>query len=214
MSRVTADEWRVEVDLDDEAHGISLGERIRSLELDDGVREKLGGGVVVTRDGPRFFLYAETEAGVRAAERVVRDLVEEHGLTADIKVTRWHPVEEAWEDASVPLPRTDAEVEAERARLEAAEEREAAEEGSYDWRVRVALPHRHDAVQLEGELLAEGLDTRRRWRYVTIGVPTKERGDEVAAAVLERAPEGTEAWVEVDPEDLPRTPFDFIPPLG
>ena len=207
------DEWRVDVELDDEPEGMSLGERIRSLDLDEEVRERLTGRVIVTRDGPHVYLYSDTEAGARAAERVVRDLLEEHGLTGAISVTRWHGVEEAWEDASVPLPQTPAEVDAERLRLEAAEEREAAAEGEYDWRLRAALPHRHDAVELERRLSAEGLDVHRRWRWLTIGVPTEERGEEIAAVIRTHAPDA-EIWIEVNPDDLPHTPFDFIPPLG
>jgi hypothetical protein len=211
---VDTDEWRVEVDLDEETEGMSLGERIRSLDLDDEARERLPGGVIVTRDGPRFYLYAETEAGARAAERVVHDLLDEHGVTGTLQVTRWHPIEESWKDAAVPLPRTEGEIEEERARLEAAEEVEAAVEGEYDWNLHVSVPHRHDAVELEHWLSAEGFDVRRRWRYLIVGVPTEERGREVAGSILERAPEGTEAWVEVNPDDFPRTFFDFIPPLG
>jgi hypothetical protein len=210
---VEADEWRVEIELDDEPEGMSLGERIRSLDLDDEVRERLTGRVIVTRDGPHVYLYADTEAGARAAERVVRDLLDEHRLTGTVSVTRWHGIEEAWEDASVPLPQTEAEVEAERRRLEQAEEREAAVEGEYDWRVRAALPHRRDAVELERSLAADGLDVQRRWRWLTIGTPTEERGEEIAALIRERSPEA-HVWVEVNPDDLPRTPFDFIPPLG
>jgi hypothetical protein len=210
---VEADEWRVEIELDDEPEGMSLGERIRSLDLDDEVRERLTGRVIVTRDGPHVYLYADTEAGARAAERVVRDLLDEHRLTGTVSVTRWHGIEEAWEDASVPLPQTEAEVEAERRRLEQAEEREAAVEGEYDWRVRAALPHRRDAVELERSLAADGLDVQRRWRWLTIGTPTEERGEEIAALIREHAPEA-QVWVEVNPDDLPHTPFDFIPPLG
>jgi hypothetical protein len=211
---VNVDEWRVEVDLDEATAGMSLGERIRSLHLDDAAREHLSGAVIVTRDGPRFFLYAETEAGARAAERVVHDLLAEHGVTGTVQVTRWHPVEEAWKDATVPLPQTESEVEEERARLEASEEREAEVEGEYDWNLHISVPHRHDAVDLGRLLTDEGFDVRRRWRYLIVGVPTEERGREIAASILERAPEGTEAWVEVNPDDFPRTFFDFIPPLG
>jgi hypothetical protein len=213
MIGLMEDEWRVEIELEDEPEGMSLGERIRSLDLDDEVRERLTGRVIVTRDGPHVYLYADTEAGARAAERVVRDLLDEHRLTGTVSVTRWHGIEEAWEDASVPLPQTEAEVEAERRRLEQAEEREAAVEGEYDWRVRAALPHRRDAVELERSLAADGLDVQRRWRWLTIGTPTEERGEGIAALIREHAPEA-QVWVEVNPDDLPHTPFDFIPPLG
>src|SRR5436309_15771438 len=89
-----ADEWRVEVDLDDEQHGFTLGERLRSLDLDDEARERLGDRVVVTRDGAKMFLYAATEEQAREAERVARDLVAAEGLSAEIALTRWHPDEE------------------------------------------------------------------------------------------------------------------------
>ena len=54
------DEWRVEVALSAEGEGLSLGERLRTLDLDDEARERLGGRVVVTRDGARMFLYARS----------------------------------------------------------------------------------------------------------------------------------------------------------
>ena len=93
-----ADEWRVEVDLEDQEHGLTLGERLRSLDLDDEARERLGERVIVTRDGPRMFLYAATEAQAREAERVARDLVAAEGLSAKTALTRWHPDEETWKD--------------------------------------------------------------------------------------------------------------------
>lgn len=64
---------------------------------------------------------------------------------------------------------------AERARLEAAEEREAAAEGTYDWCVKFALPHRRDVVELQDHLAPEDLDVPRRWRYLTIGVLIQAR---------------------------------------
>jgi hypothetical protein len=77
------DEWRVEVDLDDEEHGLSLGERLRALDLDDDARKRLGDRVVVTRDGSRILLYARSENDAREAERVVRELTRQDRVTAD-----------------------------------------------------------------------------------------------------------------------------------
>ncbi len=61
---------------------------------------------MVTRDGSQLFLYASSEVAAREAERTIRELVEAEGLSAEIRVTRWHPVEESWRDASEPLPAT------------------------------------------------------------------------------------------------------------
>ena len=80
-------------------HGYSLGERLRAHDLDDDARDRLGGSVIVTRDGPRLYLYTTSEAAAREAERVLRELVDADRLTADISVTRWDEERDAWLDA-------------------------------------------------------------------------------------------------------------------
>ena len=87
------EEWRVEVKLDEGQHD-SLGNRLRTLDLDDEARERLGGSVIVTRDGADMFLYAWHEPSAREAERAVRDLMEQDGLSGQVQLTRWHPLAE------------------------------------------------------------------------------------------------------------------------
>ena len=111
--RVSQEEFRVEVELDDDEHHLSLGERLRAVDLDDEARERLGSRVIVTRDGSHLFLYAQTQESCAEAERVVRELIVQDELTATVRSTRWHPVEEAWKDISEPLPATPEELEAE-----------------------------------------------------------------------------------------------------
>lgn len=205
------DGFRVEVDLDDEEHGYSIRERLRALDLDDRARERLGRGVMVTRDGTRLFLYAESGARAQEAERIVRELVESSGLTADLRVTRWHPVEEAWKELSVPLPATAAEQDAEYAAREAAESAEAEREGVYDWSVVVHLPGRGAAAALADVLAGEGLDVTRRWRYVVAGVPTEERAEELVERLRAELPEEADIRVEVDLSDVTRSPLQFLP---
>jgi len=192
-----ADEWRVEADLDDERHGHTLGEQLRSLDLDDEARKRLGDRVIVTRDGPRIFLYAGTEEQAREAERVVRDLADAEGISADVKLTRWHPDEETWKDPSVPLPQTDAEREAERERHEATEEREALATGRYGWEVRVDLPSLRDTLDFAGRLADEGHEVHRRWKFLLIPAPSEERAAEIAERVRSEAPAGSTVEVEV-----------------
>jgi hypothetical protein len=200
---VEADEWRVEVELEEEHHGLSLGERLRAHDLDDEARRRLGGRVIVTKDGPHVFLYAASEEQAHEAERVARELVEAEGRRARVTVTRWHPDEEAWKDTSIPLPGTDAERAAERALREQAEEREAAVEGSYEWEVRVDLPGRSEAAELEQELRDEGLDVHRLWRYLSVGAATEERANELAARLRDSLPAAADVRVEANPEELP-----------
>ena len=84
---VTSEDWRVEVELDDEQHGYSLGERLRAFDLDDAARERLGRHVIVTRDGSKLFLYTSTRDEADEATRIVRELTSAESLTAEIRTT-------------------------------------------------------------------------------------------------------------------------------
>jgi hypothetical protein len=202
------DDWRVEVELNDEEHGYSLGERLRGLDLDDEARKRLGRRVIVTRDGSRLFLYTRTRDEADEAARVVRELVSADELTAEIRRTRWHPVEEAWEDASVPLPRTEAEQERERERREERERQEVEAGGEYDWHVHVRAPDGAQADALEQRLHDEGLSVERRWRYLTVGALTDEQANELASRIRDELPE---AEIEIQPTlDLPSPAFVLL----
>lgn len=205
---MAGEDWRVEVELDDDAHGFSLGERLRALDLDDEARKRLGRRVAVTRDGSRLFLYTNTQAEADEAAQVVRQLAEADRLTAEIRTTRWHPVEEEWKDASIPLPRTEAERAEERRQLENRERREVEAGGEYDWEVQVRAPGRTEAERLEQTLRGEGLPVERRWRYLTVGALTEEDANELAGRIGSEAPAGT---VTVEPRmDVPSPLFVLI----
>ncbi|HSI79873.1 MAG TPA: hypothetical protein VK919_04395 [Solirubrobacterales bacterium] len=98
------DEWRIEVDLDDPEHGFPLSERLRAVDLDDEVASRLGERVIVTRDGPRLYVYAQSDEAAREAESVVGRIVADDELTARIRRERWNPVERTWQDADEPAP--------------------------------------------------------------------------------------------------------------
>ena len=187
-----AEEWRVEVDLEDQQHGLTLSERLRSLDLDDEARERLGDRVVVSRDGPRMFLYAASGEQAREAERVARDLAAAEGLSAQTALTRWHPDEEAWKDPSVPLPSTDEERAAEEQRHEIAEARA----GQHEWEVRVDLPSLRETLDLVRRVGDEGLAVHRRWRHLLVGAATENQASELADRIRSQAP--AEAQVQVE----------------
>jgi hypothetical protein len=205
---VTGEDWRVEVELDDEDHGYSFGERLRALDLDDEARERLGRRVMVTRDGSRLFLYTRTAEEANEAARVVRELAQGDRLTANIQATRWHPLEEAWKDASLALPRTEADRTRERERRDERERREAEVEGEYDWHVHVRASSRDEAERLEQRLRDRELHVERRWRYLTAGALNEEQASELASRIRDDLPD---ADVEVEPSlDLPSPLFVLI----
>ena len=204
------DEFRVEVELDDEKHGYSLRERLRAVDLDDEARARLGKNVVVTRDGSRLFAYTPSESQAREAERVVRGLVDEEGLTAELSVTRWHPVAEEWMDLSSPLPATAQEEQAEYEAREAAETVEAEGEGDFDWHVTVAMPGRGEARELADRLAGEGEHVSRRWRYLVVAAVTEERAYALAERLREELGHGIEVSVEPNLSDVAVGPFQFV----
>jgi hypothetical protein len=190
------DDWRVEIELDDDEHGYSLAERLRALDLDDDVRHRLGSRAIVTRDGSKLFVYTRTGSEAGEAARVVRELLGRDDLTADVRTTRWHPVEEAWEDATVALPTTEAEAELERDRQAERERDEVEAGGDYDWHVYVHTHDRGTAEALEERLRKDGLDVERRWSYVTIAALTDDQANEIASRIRGELPR---AEIEIKP---------------
>jgi hypothetical protein len=203
-----SDEWRVEVDLDDEQHGLKLGERLRSLDLDDEAAKLLGDRVIVTRDGPRMFLYAQTDEQAREAERVARDLVADEGLSAQISLTRWHPDADAWKDVSSPMPETEEQRALARERHEQEAEREPRPRWAYQWEVRVDLPSRNETRELASRLGDAGIEARRHWKYLLVGAASEERADELAGRIKAEAPEGS--TVQVVTAGAPHPVFVFL----
>jgi hypothetical protein len=207
---VGTEDWRVEINLDDKHEGYDFGERLRARDLDDEARARLGERVYISRNGPQLFLYAGSEQQAREAELVVRELVAADDLSAEFAgVTRWHPVEQEWRDASTPLPRTEPEVDQELEQKEEAERTEVAEEGSYDWLVKINLPSAADAKQIAETLDETGHPVHRIWRWVTVDVLTEEIGNEVIASLQESLPADAEIWLEGNLDDA-RSPTSAL----
>jgi hypothetical protein len=194
-----ADDYRVTVEFEDEGHVLPFGRLLAERGLERDLRDMLGEGVVVTRDGPRVYLYASTKEQAAAAEHAARRVLGEQDANAELSaVERWHPTEERWEDASAPLPQTEAELEAEDEIRQRDDEAEAEEEGYAEWEVRIDLSSHGDAVAFAERLEAEGIKPIvRRWKYILIGTPTEESAQELASRLETEAPAG--ATVRAEP---------------
>ncbi len=203
------DEWRVEVELEADDEGHSLGERLRSLALDDEARKRLGGSVIVTRDGPQIFLYAWHEESAREAERVVRELMEEDGLAGQVELRRWHPVAEEWKPADEPLPEDDSSLAAEQAERKQTGEAEG-KEGDYPWEVLIDLPHVTDTLREAERLEKEGHRVKRRFKYLLVGAPTEEAAIELGKSFEGKVPEGSHVGIRANPRDRPEPEFVWL----
>ena len=206
-----ADDWRVTVTLHDEAHVGRALQSLREHEVEDDVRRRLGHRVAVSADGPRVLLYAGAEDAAREADQVVRQVMAQRGLGADFALDRWHPVEEQWQDADVPMPQTDEQRQAEHQRLEADETRESLATGRARWEVRVELPSHHDAVALADRLQAEGRPVIRRWKFLVLGANDEDDARDLARVIKQEAPAAASVQTE---EAGPLLPFAQYGPIS
>jgi hypothetical protein len=213
-----ADDWRVTIDFDDEGDGTQFAEWLAALEFEDQERKELGDGVIVSRDGPRIFLYTDSEDRARAVYQTVSARIESEGLSAITSLERWHPVEQAWKDGSVPMPRTEEELEAEHERLQEREAAESLEKGRSEWEVRVELASHEDTDALAERLESEGVPVVRRYTFLLAGAVNEDDARALAERLERDAPAG--AKIAVEPggglvwEVAPRNPFVVFGGLG
>jgi hypothetical protein len=205
---VVADDWRVTVTFHDEADVQQAARSVREHEVEDDVRSRLGHRVAMSVDGPAVFLYAGTEDTAREADRVVREVLAQHQLSAEFTLDRWHPLEEEWEDVSVPMPDTAEQRAAEHQRLVAAETRDSLAAGQAGWEVRVELPSHRQAVELAERLQAEGHPVTRRWKYLVVGANNEDDASALAEAIGQEVP----AKASVRIQALPFIYFDDSKP--
>ena len=182
------EDWRVTATLADEADVRQAVAAVREHEVEQDVRRRLGHRVAVSADGPRIYLYAVTEDAAREAERVLREVLASRRLTAGFAIDHWHPVEEEWEDAAVPLPQTAEQRQAEHERLIADETRDSLATGEAGWEVVVELPSRHEAASLAVRLQDEGRSVIRRWRWLFVGANNEDEAAQLAKVVEREAP--------------------------
>jgi hypothetical protein len=194
-----ADDWRVTATLREEGLVEHLLDRLRRHEVEDNVVARLGGRVAVSTGHSHVFVYADGETAAREAERLLRELCDAQELEADFDVHRWHPLEERWEDASVPLPQTEAERHAEHRRREESETDKSQQTGLAEWEVRVELDSHEEAARLADALRADGLKPVRRWTYLVVGANNEDEAKELAGRFRAEAPANSTITVEPGP---------------
>jgi hypothetical protein len=200
------EEWRVEVHLDRDEHANTLSGALHDLQLDDEARKRLGGSVIVTRDGPYVFIYAWHEEGAQEAERVVKDIMNDEGLVGEVRRTRWHPIAEEWKDAEEPLPEDEAARAGEMREAEAEGWRETGY-GEYPWEVVIELPHIRDTFKLAEQLRLEGLPVERHFRYLLVGATSEDDAVELGKRLEAEVPEGGRVGIRGNPDDMPIPAF-------
>jgi hypothetical protein len=189
------DDWRVTLSVSQPQAGPAQpSSTLRQVEED--IRGQVGQGIGVGAGEAQIFLYAGTAAAAGEAERIARDVLARHGITAESAVHRWHPIEEEWESLDVPMPQTAAERQAEHQRLMDAETADALATGQAQWEVRVELGSHRQAVALARKLEGEGRTIVRRWRFLLAGAANEDAARELARQLRGEVPPDATVKVE------------------
>ena len=209
------DDWRLQIDLDDDGIGGEVADHLRAAELEGELEQDLRDAVIVSHEGERIFLYAGTREPLDWVRGVVEKFLSEKGWEAKLELRRWHPAAEEWEDPDAPLPRTEAEKAAEHEQLMATEDEETAEHGGRaEFEVRIEFPSHGEAREFAEKLEAEGLKPVRRWHYMVVGAADEDAANALAERIRAEAPADSKVTVEgslaVAWSERPINPFFFL----
>lgn len=168
---------------------------LREHRVERGQRDVLG-RIAATREQESVFLYADTALAAARVRDLAGEVMEQRGIAGQITVWRWHPLEERWEDAAMPMPATARARVEEHERLTEMEDEESSVAGYAEWEVRVSLAGHRDAIALAERLEGEGVSLERHWRHILIGARDEDEAAALAERVRGQAPEGSEITAE------------------
>jgi hypothetical protein len=191
------DDWRIRIELPDEAEAQDLLGRLGlrqsgAEELAEDLREHR---LAVSQDGDTVFVYAATGMQAEQAARIIESELDDQGLTPSRFVTeRWLSDEERWND--------DPE--------QPDVEEELLQRGYAPWEVRVEADSLREAHDIAEQLRSEGYDVSRTFTYVIAGTGSREEAVELARRIHGEVEPGGELVYEVQPQN----PFAVFGGLG
>jgi hypothetical protein len=207
------DDWRASIDLADHP-GLGIRDALHERRVERDARGKLGDRVVVSADGPRVFLYTDSEASAREALEVVLPLLEQHDLRVETTfIARWDHDSERWEE-----PEEHDTPEEDHAAREAAEAALSEAQGFAEWEVRVELPSHEATVELARRLESEEIPVVRRWTFLLVGANNEDQAHALADRIRAEAPDGATVHEELSGAAVWRVadpyPFAVLGGLG
>lgn len=179
-----SDDWRLRIDVREPTRARRLLDRLDASELEHELESSFQDRVIVSRENSTLYCYTGAREQAERAESLARRLAEENDWQIDIALHRWHPTAERWEDPTVPLPSSDAELAAEHADLIASERAQPEPE----FEVRVECSTRKAARELADRLHAEGIPNVQRARYVLVGATDEDTASALAQRIRTEAP--------------------------
>jgi hypothetical protein len=217
-----SEDWRLRVRFEHESEARALAKRLQAPDLEHDLETSFHDRVVVSRDGPVVFCYANSRAQAEAARRAIANLEDGSGWSIEIVLECWHPLAERWEPPDAELPNTPAEVSQEHAELIDSEREESRDQGFPMFEVRVKCESRREAEELAQRLAADGIPTAHRWHFVVAGADDEDSANALAARIRDQAVPGTTVTVEGSVQEItqdvpyatPYNPFAVLGGLG
>jgi hypothetical protein len=205
------DEFRVQV------HTKSTGAVIDALkDLESAEPAKSLPRLAITHEHEHVFLYADSSQAAEHARDIAEQALRERAIVGQVSLSRWHPLEDRWEDASKSLPATEAEREAEHAHLEELETEESRQLGEPEWEVYITVPTHRDARTFAEHLRSEGIPVNQRWRHLLVGANDEDDAVALAKRLRVEAPPGSELHAQGNGLEYWRLlhPYAYLGGLG
>jgi hypothetical protein len=178
--------------LHDEADVHEAVEAVREHMAAQGTPHRFGHHVKVPSEGSHIFLYADTEHAARETGLAVRKVLDRCHLSADYYLYRWHPLEQAWEDARVPMPETSELLRDQEYQQRIDDETEEFRaSGRIGWEVHAQLQSHHEAVKLAKRFQDEGRRVNRVGKVLVVGAVNEDEASDLALAIVREAPAST-----------------------
>jgi hypothetical protein len=190
------DDWRLQIDFEKEGLAGHLIDHLDASELEHDLSTAYEDRVIVSHEGSRVFVYAGSREQAGAARSHIEKVAAGHGWPVEIDLRHWHPSAEQWEDPDTPLPAGDAAEIAEHEARIAAERAAAQEHGYPEFEVRMDFASRHEASAAAERLLAEGLPTVHRAKYLLVGVTDEDSAEALADRLRSELPSATKITAE------------------
>jgi hypothetical protein len=143
----SAQDWRLQAELDIERPGGALGDlvaRFRGPDITKDIEAGVPSDVVVTHDGRLLFAYAPSEATITSARRAIEGALEQDGIRASIRISHWDEDYDRWRQVDPPESPEEQRVEQAAAR----------EDSAIETRTMVASTGRLVRAEFEQTMLA------------------------------------------------------------
>lgn len=213
------DDWRLQINLEDEGAVGEIADHLRSSELEHELSTEIDKRVILSHEGETIYLYAGDRDQLDRARPAIEKFLDSKAWNGEFDLRHWHKEADEWESPDAPEPTTAAEHEAEHERRIEIEDEETEEHhGRAAYEVSAKFPSHGEARDFAKKLKDEGFEPVRRWHYLVVGAADEDAAKELADRIRAEAPADAEVKAEYSLAyvygERPPNPFFWLGGLG